>query len=114
VIARPLSSAEIWLFIEDFRRIADVDDSPFPQQEAIRRVLSTLALTSQGERAPTTTDESFTIGEIMDRGNALKAQRRPNEMLSIFEAATILTPSNSLAWAGKARALADLSRYEQS
>lgn len=97
VIARPLTSAEIWLFIEDFRRIADADDSPFPQQEAIRRVLSTLALTPQGERAPATTDENFTIGEIIDRGNALFAQRKPNEMLSIFEAATILTPTNSLA-----------------
>jgi tetratricopeptide (TPR) repeat protein len=114
VIARPLSSAEIWLFIEEFRRIADADDIPFTQQEAIRRVLSTLALTPQGEHGPTTTDESFTIGEIMDRGNALFAQRRPNEMLSIFEAATILSPTNSLAWTGKARARSFLVRQEQA
>jgi tetratricopeptide (TPR) repeat protein len=112
-IARDDFSPEAgWLFLHDFKRIEASGYQPYPTDEAVRRLLHTLALTPAHEApAPTTPQPSESAADLLERGKALIAQKRYADALPLIERATQLNPSSFDAWFNLGFILNELHRY---
>jgi tetratricopeptide (TPR) repeat protein len=118
VIASALADEDdIWLFLQEFKRIEAPGTMPFPPQEAIQETLRILALTAPmgatgtggGSRAATPLPRpQNSAAELLRRGKALQAQRRHREALPLFARVTELEPRSFEAWANLARAQSEL------
>ncbi|HEY1388571.1 MAG TPA: toll/interleukin-1 receptor domain-containing protein [Ktedonobacterales bacterium] len=109
------SGATGWLFLEEFKRIEAPGYQPYPQAEAVGRVLHALALTPAGEApAPVAPQPTETADNLITRGIALQEQGRHAEALALFERATQLDPNSYLAWFNIGFSLDALGRYEQA
>src|SRR6185437_13235121 len=104
-----------WLFLHDFKRVEASGYRPYPTDEAVRRLLHTLALTPAGEApAPTAPQPSESAADLLERGKALKAQKRYAEALPLFERATKLNASSFDAWFNLGFLLGEVGRYSES
>ncbi len=98
------SGATGWLYLEEFKRIEAPGYQPYPQAEAVGRVLHALALTPAGEApAPTAPQPSESVDDLLTKGKALMAQHKVTEPMRFFERATEIDPNNFDAWANLGR-----------
>ena len=112
VTAVPLDRDDIWLFLGDFHRIEDNSYQPFPVDEAIRRLLHSLALSPRN--APSTPNLAETDENAIDlvaRGRGLHAQQRYDEAISLFRRAIQLSPDSAEAWVSLGLVLNDAGYY---
>jgi tetratricopeptide (TPR) repeat protein len=116
VLASPLADEDdIWLFLQEFKRVELPGCVPLTPEEAIRETLRMLALTA-GNADPRTGNradapllrQQDSTAELLERGKALQAQRRHREALPLFEQVTQMEPRSFEAWANLARAHAEL------
>lgn len=104
-----------WLFLHDFKRIEASGYQPYPTEEAVRRLLHTLALTPAGEApAPVAPQASESVADLLERGKALSAQQRYAEAAPVFERATALNPGSFDAWANLGYVLNGARRYAEA
>jgi tetratricopeptide (TPR) repeat protein len=93
VLADPVNEDDIWLFLQDFKRIEEPGVKPYARGEAIQRTLHALGLA--GSTAP---ERGETAEELVTRGKALNSQKKHAEALPLFQRATQLDPSSLDAW----------------
>lgn len=104
-----------WLFLQDFKRIEASGYQPYPTEEAVRRLLHTLALTPAGEEPPPVAPQaSESVADLLERGKALSAQKRYAEAAPLFERASRLNPSSFDAWFGLGYCLNLSKRYSEA
>jgi tetratricopeptide (TPR) repeat protein len=115
VTATTIQEDDIWLFLQDFKRIEAVGYQPFPRKEAVRRTVRTLALTPTGEApAPMAPQPTESVEDMLARGKALQAQGKYAEALALFERATQLAPQNFDAWVNLGKNLLMLTRWQDA
>jgi tetratricopeptide (TPR) repeat protein len=103
---------DIPMYLQDFKRIEAPGLQPLPIAEAIRRLLHALALTPAGEApAPVAPQPRESGDDLLERGNALIAQKRYADALPLIERATQLLPDSFSAWANLGVVLNMLKRY---
>jgi tetratricopeptide (TPR) repeat protein len=104
---------DIWLFLQDFRRIEAPGLQPYPAAEAVRRLLHALELTPAGEAPapPAPPQPSESAEDLLARGKALAAQQKYAEAVPLFERATQLAPRSFDAWANLGRAYNETGRH---
>jgi tetratricopeptide (TPR) repeat protein len=112
VLAEALPDADnIWLFLQDFKRIEAPGVQPYPVAEAVSRTLHALELSLPGEAPlPTTPQPSESAEDLVARGKALYAQKKYAEAVPLFERATQLAPRSFDAWANLGRAYGQMQQ----
>ena len=109
------SGATGWLYLEEFKRIEAPGYQPYPEAEAVGRVLHALALTPAGEApAPVAPQPTESASDLITRGKALQQQGKHEEALTLFERATQLDPTSNSAWFNVAYSLNMLNQHDQS
>jgi tetratricopeptide (TPR) repeat protein len=111
VLAAPVSDNDIWVFLQDFKRIEAAGVRPYPVAEAAQRTLHALGLGAAGAVAP---EQGETAEALVIRGKALDAQQRYAEALPLFQRATQLDPSSVDAWGDLGYTLMRLRRYQEA
>lgn len=102
-----------WLFLHDFKRIEAPSYQPYPTDEAVRRLLRTLALTPPGEPPiPTTPQPAESVADLIAHGRALIAQNKKTESIPFFERATQLSPASFDAWANLGYVYGEFGRWQ--
>jgi Flp pilus assembly protein TadD len=115
VLASTVEEGDIWLFLQDFKRVEAPGITPFPLAEAVTRTLHALQLTQPGEAPlPIAPQPAESAEDLVARGKALQAQGKHVEALPLFQRATQLDPRSFDAWANISYTLIELKRYEQS
>jgi len=116
VLAEALPDADdIWLFLQDFKRIEAPGPGCRPHPEAVTYTLHALQLTLPGEAPlPTAPQPAESADDLLTRGKALSAQGKHAEALPLFHRATQLDPLSFDAWANLGYTLNELKRYEES
>ena len=99
-----------WLFLADFKRIEASGYQPYPQAEAIGRVLDALPPTPTAN----TPQPTESVNSLILRGMALLRQGKRVDALALFERATQLAPNSFIAWGNVGYILNELGRYEQA
>ena len=86
---------EIWLFLQEFKRIEAPSGKPFSKAERIRLILRALALTPKWQ-APVamTPHPSESLSGLLTQGRALFAQVKCTEALPFFEEVTQQVPDH--------------------
>jgi tetratricopeptide (TPR) repeat protein len=111
VLVEVVNEDEIWLWMQDFRRIETSGVTPFPENERIRLTLRVLTLTPAGEQAVVVTPQpGESLEDLLIQGNALQAQDRHVEALPFFERAALLDPDSFDAWFNLGYTLSQLKR----
>ena len=104
-----------WLFLHDFKRVEASGYQPYPTEEAVRRLLHTLALTPAGEApAPIAPQPSESLADLLERGKALKAQKRHAGAIALFERAAQLDARSFDAWANLGYTLSQEQRLVEA
>lgn len=100
VLAEVLPSEDdIWLFLQEFKRIGATGSKPFPPAQAIAATLRALVLTPAGAApTPTTPQPAESVDELITHGRALLAQGKYAEAVLYFQRATQRDPHDFLAW----------------
>jgi tetratricopeptide (TPR) repeat protein len=99
VLAGTVEEDDIWLWLQDFKRVEAPGIQPYAQAEAVTRTLHALQLTLPGEVAiPTAPQPAESADDLMTRGKALLAQDEHAEALELFQRATQLDPCSFDAW----------------
>ncbi len=108
VLAAPVREEDIWLWLQDFKRIEAPGVEPYPPDEAVRQTLHALSL-SLPDEAPISAapQPEETAEDLLNRGRALRAQGDYAEALTLFARARQLEPGNMVAWANYGNLLMD-------
>jgi tetratricopeptide (TPR) repeat protein len=115
VLCETVIEDDIWLFLQDFKRIEAPGVTPFPKQERVQRTLRALALTPKGETpAPATPQSAESVGDLLTHGQALSAQQKPDEALPFFQRGVQLDPNSFDAWYHLGYTLGELGRYNEA
>jgi tetratricopeptide (TPR) repeat protein len=115
VLCEAVELDEIWLFLQDFRRIEMPGSQPYPPEEAIRRTLRVLALTPAGEAPIAVTPQpAESLDDLLTQGRALQAQKKYAEALPFFQRTMQLYPNKLDAWIDYGLTLLELRRFEES
>jgi tetratricopeptide (TPR) repeat protein len=118
VVAEPLERADsnVALHLYSLKRIEAPGMQPYPIDEAVRRLLATLALNSAGEMIPAsaTPQPGETLIGLLEHGKALKRQKQYAEAAPIFRRATQLDPTSFDAWSYLAGSLDELQQYTEA
>ena len=95
----PADPGDIWLFLQDFKRIEAHDQTPYPLEEASARALRALALTPAGAAPGSPTLPLATsIVDLIAQGKALIGQQRYNEAIATLRTAAERDPLSYGAW----------------
>lgn len=101
ITAATIVEDDIWLFLQDFKRIEDPGRIPYSVEDAASRLVRALGLTPRGKvPTPVAPQPTEDVYDLLTRGKALMAQTQYAEALPIFERATQLAPDSFDAWAG--------------
>ncbi len=105
---------DIWLFLQDFKRVEASGLRPFSPAEAVARTLHALQLTLPGEAPqPTAPQPAESASDLVSRGKALQAQGKHAEALPLFQRATQLDPRSFDAWSNLGYTLYNVKRPAQ-
>lgn len=105
VLAETVNEDDIWLFMQQFKRIEQAGLLPWPATEAARRValaidpnapLATPAPSSAP--APASLDRSDELDALMARANALVSQGKRRDAIAVLRQATTVAPRSVAAW----------------
>lgn len=119
-IIQPITAAtfreeDIWLFMQDFKRIEAPNCLPYPMNEAATYLLRALTLPSADELPSAVTRQmSEDVDDLLMRGKALAKQERYDAALLLMERATQLAPGVSEAWTDLGDLLDDLGRFDDA
>jgi len=115
VLVGPLDERDIWVWLQDFKRIEAPGGQSFPEDERIRRTLRALALTPKGERpAVAVPQPTENLKEVLATGRALSNQKKHAEALPYFERAALLDPQQFDPWMNLGYTLRQLKRWERA
>lgn len=117
VVAEPLERADFnaALHLYGLKRIEAPGMRPYPTQEAIHRLLHTLALTPADEAlAPTALQPARRVADMVERGEALLRDERYEEALETFDQALVLSPDDPDIWYKRGDVLDQLYRVEEA
>jgi tetratricopeptide (TPR) repeat protein len=115
VLCAEVTEDDIWLFLQEFKRIEAHRLRPFPEDERIRRTLRALALTPLGETPVAMTPQpGESVDDLMTQGRALSSQGKHVAALAFFERATTLDPNHAIAWTGRSKILNDMKRHAEA
>jgi len=115
VLCETVNEDDIWLFLQDFKRIEAPGVKPYPKQERVQRTLQALALTPKGETpAPSTPQPAESVDDLLMHGQALSAQQKPDEALPFFQRAAHLDPNSFDAWYHLGYTLGELDRFDEA
>ena len=116
VLAEALPDADdIWLFLQDFKRIEAPGPACQPHPQAVTRTLHALQLTLPGETPlPTAAQPAESADDLLTRGKALQAQGKHAEALPLFQRATQLDRRSFSAWFNVGYTLSELERYDEA
>ncbi len=116
VLAEALPDADdIWLFLQDFKRIEAPGPGCKPHPKAVTRTLHALELTLPGEAPlPTAPQPAESADDLITRGKALRAQGKHAAGLLLFQRATQLDPRSFSAWFNKGFTLHGLQRNDEA
>jgi tetratricopeptide (TPR) repeat protein len=116
VLAEALPSAnDIWLFLQEFKRIGATGSKPFPLAQAIAQTLRALALTPAGAApTPTTPQPAESVDDLIAHGKALAAQKKYAEALPFFERATQRDGRSFDAWANLGYVNGELGHWDET
>jgi tetratricopeptide (TPR) repeat protein len=103
------------LFLSDFKRIEGPGNQPYPQAEAISRMLKLLALTPQGQSQVVVAPQpAESLNDLLTQGRALQAQQKHAEALPFFLRATQTDLNSFSAWGNLGYTLNELKRYTEA
>ncbi len=115
ITAAAIREDDIWLFLEEFRRIEAPGLQPYPPEEAARRAIPLLTHTPAGEAAaPIVSQSVANFDDLIASGKALQAQCKHAEALPFFERATQLAAGSFSAWSNLGYTLNELKRYQEA
>jgi tetratricopeptide (TPR) repeat protein len=115
VLAADINEQDIWLFLQDFKRVEAPGVKPFREAEAVVRTLHALQLTLPSEAPlPTVPQTNESAGDLIQRGNALIAQGHFADACPLFLRAIELSQSSVPAWFGLGRAYQVLQNWQAS
>jgi hypothetical protein len=78
VLCSEVSEDEIWLFLQEFKRIEEPGGRPFPKDERVQRTLRALTLTPAGKPAVAVLPQPGTpLDDLLVQGRAMLAQGVP-------------------------------------
>ncbi len=113
VTAAALSEDDIWLFLQDFKRIEAPGARPFPPYEAVQRTLGALVNAPAGEAPePTAPEPAVSVEGLIAGGRALSAQGRYEEALAFYQRAARLEPEHFGVWFDLGFTLIMLERWQ--
>ncbi len=99
VLAQTIQEDDLWMFIEDFKRVEGPGLTALPPLEAIQRTLHALSLTAKGTSPePTSPRPTESADDLIARGKALQSQQRYAEAIPLLQRATQLAPRSFDAW----------------
>lgn len=107
VLAETVNEDDIWLFMQQFKRIEQAGLQPWPAAEAARRVALALDPNAQIATAmpvapspqPTASpDRSDELDALLARANALVSQGKRRDAIAVLRQATTLAPRSVAAW----------------
>lgn len=112
------SGANGWLFLYDFKRIEAPNFQPFPPEEAVRRALRELSLTSTTQppepaSAPPPPPDAGAL-DALAQGKTLRSQGRFEEAIDAFKRATTLDPRVTEAWSSQGQTLFMVGRFQEA
>jgi tetratricopeptide (TPR) repeat protein len=112
VLAAPLRDEDdIWLFLQDFRRVGATGTEPFPPTEAVSQTLHALQLMAPNEAPlPVAPRSDENAADLLTRAKALYLVERTPEALPLLRRATELDPSSADAWAILSETLSGLGQ----
>lgn len=106
---------DIWLFLQDFKRIEAPSVKPYPLAEAISRTLHALQLTLPGEAPlPTHPQSEGSMEDLIAKGKALAAQGKYVQAIPFFESAAQLDPNSDFIWFSIGCAYGELRQWSES
>jgi len=115
ITAATIREEDIWLFMQDFKRIEAPNCQPYPMNEAASYLLRALTLPSADELPSAVTRQmSEDVDDLLMRGRALAEQQRYDAALLLMERATQLAPGLSEAWSDLGDLLDDLGRFDDA
>ncbi|HEU5345905.1 MAG TPA: tetratricopeptide repeat protein [Ktedonobacterales bacterium] len=109
VLAETVNEDDIWLYMQQFKRIEQAGLQPWPAAEAARRValaldpnaqIATTATTPPVATPPPTSlpDRADELDALMARANALVSQGKRRDAIAVLRQATTLAPHSVAAW----------------
>jgi tetratricopeptide (TPR) repeat protein len=114
VLCETVTEDDIWLFLQEFRRIEAPDATAFPEDERIQRTLRALSLTpAEEESAPVGPQPTESADDLLSKGKALIQQKKYAQAIPFLEDASRLAPGNKWVWANLGLAYNNKGEYEQ-
>jgi tetratricopeptide (TPR) repeat protein len=115
VLAQTIREQDLWLFLEDFKRIEAPGIQPYAPDEVSQRVMQSLSLTPRGiPQIPVGPQPTETADDLIARAKALRAQNKHYEALPLLQKATELAPDNYETWVQFGFTLDDLHIYHDA
>jgi hypothetical protein len=99
ITASTLREDDVWLFLQDFKRVEAPGCIPYTVNEAANHLVRALGLTPVGEApTPVAPQPTEKVDDLLIRGKALYAQNEFAEALPPFERANKLASNNADTW----------------
>lgn len=115
VTGATIQEDDIWLFLQDFKRIETSGCTPYPMADATDRLLRTLGLLpADRSPAPSASQTAESVDDLLKRGTVLFVQKKYAESLPLTERAVKLAPYSFTAWLDLAITFNELGRYEEA
>ena len=115
VLASKVAENDIWLFLQDFKRVEGADLQPYPPDVAVQHILRAFSLNLPGQApVPVSPQPDESADDLITRGRALRAQEKKTDALNLFQRATVLAPDSFDAWFNLGITLGDLKRFGEA
>ena len=114
VVCEAISEDDIWLFLQDFKRVEGPHEAPLPPKRRHQDARA-LSLTPLGEiPMPVTPQPTESVADLLAQGKSLYAQQDYDQALLFFQRATMADADDPSAWRNLGDALESLERYDEA
>lgn len=115
ILAAAVAEDDIWLFLQDFKRIEADGRVPFTIQEAANRLVRALGLSPRGAApTPVAHQPTNSLDELLTLGKAMVAQSKFEEAEQVFKVATQIAPNSFDAWSNLGHVLNEREQWEEA